>query len=70
MPCFGCSFFVAGNEDVDELRVGLDAFEVCSVVLAGSAVSFAVPENELKDLSSMVVTSFFGFGESTSRGEL
>lgn len=68
--CFVCSFFVAGSEDVDELRVGLEAFDVCSVMSTGSAVSFAVPENELKDLSSMVVTFFFVSEETTSPSEL
>lgn len=47
IPCFDCSFFVTGNEDAEELRVGLDAFDICSVVSTSSAISFAVPEKEL-----------------------
>ncbi len=73
VPCLDCSFFVAGSEVVEELREGLDAFDVlCSGVSTGCAVSFVAPETEVEVLLSMMATFFFGYEEdwTGSWGEL
>jgi hypothetical protein len=46
---------------VDELRVGLDALDVCSVTSSGFPVTFVPPEMDVEGLSSMIVTLFFGY---------